>query len=377
MSSCHPSEVIKKYTDGCQKCEAVGKSYTSSYSSINIISIHTTRSIICAGRKSGPEFEKKRKTLHRLGKIVSAWRNSGGGQVLIHVEGQLLEDRCLEPFDEFITRTLSNLLDDEELYVDTYVRHWLSEIHNFQCHADFILLNVKETKRVATVDFNTKARNDIEIVPVTPASLSKCMISRQTNTDSQKFKRKGLCENIQCLHESRNTEIKCFHVDKLRNQTGKQVSKSPSDFVDYLWYDLKLKDNLTSMSKIEGGGSYYVGISENTLDIEKYRTKLPYIDGFYLEFEASDIIRDIKAKLQSDSIALQTGTFCSVPDDLIEVCLHSISGTKRRVLEVAVRWYDGIIFSDKDGPRAYEVKNNAIQRMDKTTWLERFQAIIV
>ncbi|XP_071084617.1 uncharacterized protein [Haliotis cracherodii] len=368
------SENAKKYIDGCAKCEAVGKSYKSQYNSANCILLHTKRCIICVGKKSGKLLETKKKTLDRLGKVVSALRNSGGGHVLIHVEDQIPEDRCLEQFDEFITRSLSDLIDDGELYVDMYKRHWLSDIHEFQGHTDYVLVSVKETNGIATVDFNTKVRNDIENISVTSASLALCMINRQNNTDIKKPKTKGLCESIQDLHESRNIEIKRFHIGKLKNQITKQISRSPSDFVHYIWDDLKLKDNLTSMSKVEGGGSYYVGISEDILDIESYRTKLLNIDGFCMTFEESEIIRAIKAKLESDTIALQGSTFCSVPDDLIEVRLHPLPGTERRVLEVAVGYYDGIVFSDKDGPRAYEVKYNAIHRMDKATWLGRIKA---
>ncbi|XP_048246861.1 uncharacterized protein LOC125377445 [Haliotis rufescens] len=368
------SETAKKYIDGCTKCEAVGQSYMSQYNSAKCILLHTERGIICAGKKSGQLLEKKKKTLDRLGKVVSALRNSGGGHVLIHVEGQIPEDRCLEQFDEFITRSLSDLIDDGELYVDTYRRHWLSDIHEFQGHADYVLVSVKETNRIATVDFNTKVRNDIENVSVTSASLALCMIDRQNNTHTKKPKIKGLFENIQDLHESRNIEIKRFHISKLKNQVTKQISRSLSDFVDYIWHDLKLKDNLTSMSKVEGGGSYYVGISEDTLEIESYRTKLLNIDGFCMTFEESEFIRAIKAKLQSDTIALQKDTFRCVPDDLIEVRLYPLPGNERRVLEIAVRYYDVIIFNDKDGPRAYEVKDKAIHRMDKATWLGRFKA---
>ncbi|XP_067659734.1 uncharacterized protein [Haliotis asinina] len=370
MSSCR-SELATDYTDGCQKCQAVGQSYICEYNNVNILTLHTTHAIICAGKKSGQLLEKKKKTLDRFGKTVSAWRNSGGGQVLIHVEGQLPEDRCLEQFDEFITKTLTDLLDDEELYVEAYRRGWLSEIHEFLGNTDFILVNVKETNGVSTVDFNTKAKNDIENVPVTSARLAKCM-SRETYKSTQKPKTKGLCENIQQLHESRNTEVKSLHLAKLKKQIAQQVSKSPADIVDFIWHELKLKDNLTSLSKVEGGGSYYVGISEYTLEFESYRTKLLNVDGFPINFPEFEIINAIKCKLQSETIALQKGTFCSVPDDLIEVKFHAIPGKQGRVLEVAVRWFDGIIFNDKDGPRAYEVKNNAIQRMDKEAWLKRY-----
>ncbi|XP_067669920.1 uncharacterized protein [Haliotis asinina] len=362
------------YTEACTKCQRVGKLYKSQSNCPNIISLHTTRSSICAGKKSGQLLEKKKKSLDRLGKIVSAWRNSGGGQVLIHVEGQLPEDRCLEQFDEFITRSLTDLIDDGELYVDTYRRQWLSDIQKFRDYTNFVFVNVKKTNGLATVDFNTKVRNDIENVSVTSANLGKCMLKRRKNTVSPTTR--GLYENTQLLHECRHIEIKALHVDRLKSAVATKLLRSPSDFVDYIWYDLKLKDNLTSMSKIEGGGSYYVGISENILDIESCRTKILNIDGFSIKFEESEITSAIESKLQSDTIALYGNNFCDVPVNLIEVRLHPINGTDRRVLEVAVRCFDGIIFSDKDGPRAYEVKNNNIHRMDKAVWLERFTAVM-
>ncbi|XP_071100462.1 uncharacterized protein [Haliotis cracherodii] len=370
----------KDLTGSCEKCQSVERRYGDISCALNLFVIHTERPHICAGKRSGHLREKK-KVIDRIGKVVSALRNSGGGHLLVHINGQESEDRCLEQFDEAITRSLSDLIEDGQLYVNIYRRQWLSELplSDFQNDTDFIWLNVESAHGVATVDFNTKIRDDIAnenpsyvtvacLLSTTKARRSQSAKCRETDTvgSSTTEHFASLFNNPQQYHENRNIEYKA-----LKSQILKKIGKSDSSFADYIWTDLKLKYNVTSMSKVDNGGSFYVGIAEEQKKyIAEYGTKVPIIEGFQLTVDPQAVTKLILQKLKDTVTVLKDETFHDAPDGLIEIIFHKIPSGY--VLEVAVRYCEGIVFNDKEGPRAYEVKGNEIRRIDKEEWLRRF-----
>ncbi|XP_071099223.1 uncharacterized protein [Haliotis cracherodii] len=372
----------KDLTGSCEKCQSVERRYEDISCAPNLFVIHTERPYICAGKRSGHLREKK-KVIDRIGKVVSALRNSGGGHLLVHIDGQESEDRCLEQFDEAITKSLTDLIEDGQLYVNIYKRQWLSELplSDFQNDTEFIWLNVESAHGVATVDFNTKIRDDIAnenppyvtvacLLSTTKARRSQSAEGQSTQTDTvgsgSTEHIATLLENPQQYHENRNIEYKA-----LKSQILKKIGKSDSGFADYIWTDLKLKYNVTSMSKVENGGSFYVGIAEvQKKYTAQYGTKVPHIEGFQLTVDPQVVTKLLLQKLKDTVTVLKDGTFHDAPDDLIEITFHKIPSGY--VLEVAVRYCEGLVFYDKEGPRAYEVKGNEIRRIDKEVWLRRF-----
>ncbi len=328
--------------------------------------LHGNREVICAGRKS-PHFSEKKKTLQKIEKIVSALQNSGGGQLLLHIDGQRVGDRYLEHFDEFITRSFSDLIEDHQLYVDAYDRQWW----NGENCTEFLLIKVERSFRITTVDFNTKVRNDIENTRPTSSVLAT-LLCRKDIQEVPEPNLQGLLEP-QLMHENRKIELKSLRSENLN-------SSNVSDLVDYIWTGLKLKDNLTSFSKIIGGGSLFVGVSEESpSENYTYKTKTPRIEGFELPTDG-DIVKELKKKI-GDSVSVGeyrniagSGPVVSdAPSDLVKIELHRVDNTapQKYVLEIAVRYFDGLVFYDKQGPRTYKLENNRTCRIGRDEWLNR------
>ncbi|XP_046344463.1 uncharacterized protein LOC124125236 isoform X1 [Haliotis rufescens] len=354
-------------TGTCRACFSVEKKYKERSGDPNFFLLHAERDVITAP-KSDKEKKKRKKLLQdQLEKRVAALRNTVGGVVIVHLHGQASTDRYLEYFDEFIGNPFSELLEDGRLFVETYVRHWLSTLPGFEDFYDFVHINVCKTAGVATVDFCTKTCNDFE--KKNPSVLNiLSILSRTFYTKVHQPQIRGipLPAEVDSLHENRAIELKTF--------MNPEAEKDVVQFVDHVWFDLKLRENLTSLTKVEHGGSFYVGITEEKNKDTTYKTKTPKILGFHVSFPHENITEHIQQKIAEHVTVLQlNGLFEDAPSDLINIAFHEVrdSHPRKFVLEIAVRHFDGIVFYDKEGPRTYLIDHGNIVRMTRMEWLHR------
>ncbi|XP_048250453.1 uncharacterized protein LOC124126451 [Haliotis rufescens] len=357
-------------TFGCQVCASIGQRYEDEHKGGRQhakIQLHAEYSII-RGKKS----KEKTSVLGKVAKAVSALRNSCGGVLLVHLVRISLEDRCLEYFDEFVVKTFTNLLEGGELYTDSYARYFLSEKAKFTDACDFLVVDVHKTAGVATVDFNTKANNDNENLVVTSLNLLEVLNKTETNPKDQAILR-NLPYNVHTFHEDRHIQLKAFKGDTEQIQ---RIQADVGKLTDHIWHTLKLKDNITSMSKLVQGGSYYLGVNEKKVVTGGgYQTKVADIVGFKLHLSQASLIESIYRKVDTDLCVLtKHGKFTDAPRNLIYIEFHP---TQRQqfVMEVAIRYYDGVVFYDKDGPRSYILDvDKTVRRMRNVEWLDKFRS---
>ncbi|XP_071111799.1 uncharacterized protein [Haliotis cracherodii] len=359
----------EELTVGCQVCASIGHRYEDEHKAGRQhakIQLHAEYSIT-----RGKKNKEKSSVLGKVAKAVSALRNSGGGVLLVHLEGISSEDRCLEYFDEFVVKTFTNLLEGGELYTDSYERYFLSEKPKFTDARDFLVVDVNKTAGVATVDFNTKANNDNENLVVTSLNLLEVLNKTETNTKKQASLR-NLPDDVKTFHENRQIQLKAFkdnteEIQRKRADVGK--------LTDHIWHTLKLKDNITSMSKVVQGGSYYLGVNEKKIVTEGgYQTKVADIVGFKLHVSQASLTETIYRKVETDlSILTKQGKFTDAPRNLINIEFYPIHQSELFVLEVAIRYCDGVVFYDRQGPRSYilDEKNKTVRRMSNDEWLQK------
>ncbi|XP_046574194.1 uncharacterized protein LOC124282286 [Haliotis rubra] len=374
--------------DACANCERVSKEYCKRSSDANIFLIHTNRSVVKHKAKNSPT---KSKVLDLIKTRAAALRNSKGGSILVHLEGQDRSDRCLEYFDEFISKGLTALIEDGSLFVNVFTREWLSASKVYKDHADFVLLRVGKTESISTVDFNTKVRNDIENEH--PSTVN--IVSLLSNKDGERYSKAKLLElpgDTETFHESRHVEHKAF---KPQQKKILQLERDEDSVFDYIWSGLKLKDNITSFSKYFGGGSIFVGIAESTIeetgskvltgvgfdivDAEGYHLKHISKDVFEIGIDKETFYKKLTDKItQNTSLLYASGRFTTeIPQDLVKLKLHPVSPTNRYILQVAVGYVEGIVFYDKKGPRTYFVKDLSnkmvCERMSMKDWILRLK----
>ncbi|XP_067671776.1 uncharacterized protein [Haliotis asinina] len=369
--------------DECSRCTQVRKRFLEKekLNPVNkLLQIHTEYKIVTEGGKkrqgAKPKTTGKKIFLNQVAKAASALRNSGGGVLLVHVQGTSQEDRCLEYFDEAVRNELTGLLENGELYTDVYERKCLCQVEAFEDITDFVQIKIGKVESVCTVDFNTKASNDSENLSIN--SLNLQVLLRKTESPAGSFSTAKLPHNVQDLQENRHIQLKTFKYTKEVTSIKVDAQK----LTDYIWNTLKLKDNITSMSKVVGGGSYFLGVSESKLTTkEGYTTKKPEYTGFKLDISQELLRERIYRKLKSDICVLDPeGHFTEGPKDLVDIRFHTTPGhcADLTVLEVAIRYCHGVVFYDK-GPRTYCVtesgatKMENVLRMDRCEWFQRLR----
>ncbi|XP_046549062.1 uncharacterized protein LOC124259021 isoform X2 [Haliotis rubra] len=352
----------------CPCCRRVKCSFGEVSSDPVVIVFHTSRSVLI-GRKS----KEKVNLLKKLAERATALRNVSGGILLVHVEGQEAWDRDLEIFDEAIGKRFGELIEDGSLFTDCFSRLWLSDIQNFERETDFLVYTIAETKCVSTLNFNTKIRNDFE--NERPSFLNIVRMLLRGNADKYPYLR-GLqrqhmtrVPNSIPLFENRAIELKAF--------TQHQLTKKPvsvDEITDYIWNDLKLKDNVSSMSKLPEGGSFYIGVTESSHKTDQYKTKIRTATGFNPLVDIDQLTCSLYEKTRSDMVVLSAGdkAFHEPPPDLIDVLVHCVDDQgPLYVLQVVINSFDGIVFHDKQGPEAYTITDGQISIMARDEWLNR------
>ncbi|XP_046547507.1 uncharacterized protein LOC124257485 [Haliotis rubra] len=360
----------QEWTDGCPVCKLIRHRYEEEYKKgprNSTIQLHAEYNTI-RGKKS----KEKSSVLEKVAKAVSALRNSGGGVLLVHLKGTSPEDGCLEYFDEFVVRTFTNLLECGELYTDTYERYFLSDQPKFADTSDILVVKVNKTAGVATVDFNTKANNDNENLDINSLILSE-VLGKTEITEKNQASLRNLPPNVNTFHENRHIQLKAF---KVKTEEIKRKQAHVEKLTDHIWHNLKLKDNITSMSKLVQGGSYYLGVNEKEVVTQRgYQTKVAEIVGFKLHVRQKSLIESIYKKVETDLCVLtRKGEFTDAPRDLINIAFHPVLQSELCVLEVAIRYCDGVVFYDRQGPRSYllDISDAIIRRMSKFEWLQKF-----
>ncbi|XP_048251616.1 uncharacterized protein LOC124117601 [Haliotis rufescens] len=345
----------------CQRCTSLEREYRQYSSAPHSFIVHADRSIITGPGRNKEVKKGKKKILQDIVKKVSALRNTLGGHLLVHLHGQKEGDKYLEYFHEFVDKTLQDLIECGSSYVDTYHTTWLNEIPCFETFKDVLLINVALTCGISTANVNTKICNDFENTSPTTFNLVYLLAHSQYEASRGVPALKGIDQDkLQLYQESQNVELKLF------------CPKNDISHVQYIWEDLKLKDNITSMSKVPGGGSYYVGVEERVVTESGYKTKVPHFVGFQVD-NPEELKEGLHIMVNKELCVLSfTGEFGDPPSDLVQIGIHRLPGVGNKcVLEVAVRFFGGIVFCDKQGPIIYEIQNHGICRMERTEWLRR------
>lgn len=310
----------------------------------------------------------KTQFLRNVVNLVSALRNSGGGTLVVHLAGVSQDDRYLNHLDEAIGQVLTRLLENGELYTDNYERKWLCQTETFEDVKDFVLIEVKKTENVCTADFNTKMTNDVENLPISLLNMKSLLRKTERATHSRHVQRK-LPDNAQDLQMNRHKKLKSFRTKMLNFQGDVEM------MAEYIWYNMRLRDSITAMSKVVDGGSYYLGIGKSKMVTkEGYATCIPIYEGFKLHVPEELLAKHIYKKLESHICVLDgDGIFTDGPEDLIRITFHKLPGQDAEsvVLEVAIRYYHGVVFYDKQGPTAYVIDDSYFCRMDRYEWLQR------
>lgn len=356
--------------------------------------LHVDASLINHHRPPVSEQKKKDWRLNRdhfLGefkKYTSALRNSGGGAIFVHIHDLDVADSYLDHFHELVDSKLNDLIEDGSLFVQVYKKNWLTcveeNINEEDCdlgrntgggidqnqYRSVVSVTVIPSLTVVTVDFKTKLPLDNSIIDPRNSDIVQ-FLSRKIPFQDTTSKIRGLKE----LRESRSIEVKGFKFKDCDQHIERELLKNPSKLADYIWDRAKIGHYLSAFTKIDGGGSFYLGILEREKTYDAYKSKVYKTTGIAVPLEEHSKLKDlIKEKIGAETLVLPFDVEAQpkpFSPDTVKIEFHQVRD-KLFVLEVAVPAVNGLMFYHRAGPEAYYMyKNESPRRLELLEWQRR------
>ena len=350
-------------------------------------------------------------------RAMNALLNQGSGEVIVHADKLEL----LNFFDEQVDDKLQKMVTDETCFTDNFERITYDEKH-------IVFRVIPKHRRLSTLVANTTLSLDRgKAVPSQAQlrNLGDCASEEQE--DAPVNNRDTLIlENGQQVfvanskrrvpfQESRNMQAKRM----VRNDA---VGNKVEQFTEDCWKTLCLAEYISAFSKLQGGGSVYLGLKEEKIDGEKEwremeereykdrlrvngpRWKVWKNDNACCVAEESDVpvqtVQTGKVICEGVSLSederrlLSEGIKTRVEKEMlwlsrfpspfpVKVLFHEIRGAPdntHRVVEVKVDKYHGLSFFTSEGPEAYKPSTatagiqpaaaNPVRRINVDDWLK-------
>ncbi|XP_046329955.1 schlafen family member 13-like isoform X1 [Haliotis rufescens] len=305
-------------------------------------------------------------------------RNSGGGILLVHLVGLSSRDRHPGKLDEFTDDLLVKLIDDGTLFVDCFTKQWLDEKKELSDYYDFISITVRpKNQSVVTANFMTKIPFDSKIEDPRASNIHGLLSTRKTFRHKAPLVR-GRGRKYRLLHESRNVQHKAFKAEKGNEKKLQSLQRDIPALVQYIWKDQRLREYITSFSKLDKGGSYFFGVAEEKREYGRKK----YVSIKLVDHGINLSRRDLKAlkhnlieKVQSDILCCSyDGETLNIEAHDLVVIDHHLTKDKNYVIEVAVGAVEGLVFYDARGPSSFAIKEGELKRITCCEWFNTFKA---
>ncbi|XP_071104192.1 uncharacterized protein [Haliotis cracherodii] len=320
---------------------------------------------------------KKKKLQSEFLEQACGLRNSGGGILLVHLVGLSSRDKYPGKLDEFTDDLLVKLIDDGTLFVDCFTKKWLDVKKELSDYYDFISITVRpRNQSVVTVNFMTKIPFDSKIEDPRACNIQGLLSTRKTFRNKTPRVR-GQEGRYLLLHESRNVQHKAFKAEKGNEKKLKSLQRDIPALGQHIWEDQRLREYITSFSKLDQGGSYFFGVAEEK---REYRRK-NYVSIKLVDYGIDLSRRDLKAlkhnlirKVQSDILCCSyDGETLNIEAHDLVVIDHHLTEDNNYVIEVAVGAVEGLVFYDARGPRSFAIKEGELTRIACREWFNTFK----
>ncbi|XP_070175880.1 uncharacterized protein [Littorina saxatilis] len=381
---------------------------------------------------------KKPKPLTQFLKYANALLNGRAGNIVIHSS----DHNLLEKFDQKVDPKLKDLLSDGSMYHNVFERSYFDPYH--------LVYRVKPSagRRVwSTLDFKSKVSYNKGIEPPSYRNMSVCIDTlcatspelgdhRQTQ---EKFvfelgeevvvwkKKEQNEEEVEVFQESMTLQAKAIHIQAEREPDYGLLRLK---LADHCWNSLKLKEYITAFTKIRGGGSIFLGVSEHKTRQVAWELPDPNIVngpftvageqwGVWQDKHGPDppivyhLAREAKTNEQAtgqfitDAFQLTDYEKECFQDDILErvrklkwigitdhsgvvqVDFHDVNingnhGDGCCVIEIKINYYHGLCFYDTEGPESYRCRppiqgsifqsKPELERIQVNDWIKSFKS---
>lgn len=292
---------------------------------------------------SNERRQLRRTATDNLAVLVSAVGNSGGGAVLVHIDGVSTDDKYHGYFDEMVDEKLHGLIENGALFSNAYKKIWLESLDSESTYWGYLLLVVAKGQPFVTANLNTAITLDDRILQAT-GTVVRTILQNKNEFASTPNSRGHKHDN-----ETFNIQTKRFEPKIPLPET--------SHLTDYIWHTLRLREYLSAFAKCPDGGSFYVGIEEQDTTKDGYKSKVLSSKGIDFRLLVTEKQRDacmdqLKRRCVDEMLfCTYEGHFERPKEASFKILFHYLENS-RYILEVAVCFMPGILFYDPKGTRS-------------------------
>ncbi len=200
---------------------------------------------------------------------VCCLRNNRGGVLAVHVRN--MHQACgpsLDNFDQKVSKDLSDMIEDDSPYAYNYHRQWFQEIKpsgDLPASRHVIVL-VKGSSSVSTKNFNTMVPFDCSKERPRAREVAKYLSDDiRHGLSCRKREGKNFLEGKRLdFIESRGVQFKSLSQADLEKDVKEHsdLNSLPEKLAFRLIERLDLLQYISTFTKLEGGGSFFLGIEE-------------------------------------------------------------------------------------------------------------------
>ena len=334
--------------------------------------------------------QKDKPKLRQFYKGINSLLNQKGGCLVIHARSTAK----LDVFHQKVDGKLCSLIPDHSLYTDVYDFSFLDDQHivyrvrplqagrlysvlDFRSRTSLnsgrgVLTPFQAAQILATEKRGVKRKREVSVseqdvsVSEQEVSVSEREVSvseREVSVSEQgvsvseqevsvsvseqevsaRFtaKQQALSSDGRPLHESSTVEAKA-------------VQENKPQLADHCWYNLHLPEYISAFAKNQDGGSIYFGLKEIDFAASPGKPKAVILVPEEVDLtpaERRSFKENIFERVKNEMAFVGT----SSPSNPIDIIFHDVQEAAENacVIEVKVKFYDGLCFASSKGPELY------------------------
>ncbi|XP_048251166.1 uncharacterized protein LOC125379156 [Haliotis rufescens] len=286
-------------------------------------------------------------------KILSAFRNSQGGGLIVHQHNTPDSGNSLHTF---LNQIFGSILTHDLVTCDVF------KSQRIGFYADMFRVDVKPSEMFITCDLKTKFPS-LSIDKFENGSNEKIrhLLFSSRTTESTEASLEGISSRKQVMEARRMRYPRSIHMHSYSSTPLRHMLNVLVDDinVDNIMTSHSVPEHITSLSKKKSGGSKFVAMAghkfEDTPLHQQERIKVRLMEALKKNLRVQ--------KNKHSKVSLQD-------IDVFKIGLSKDADSGGCIIEIAVGHVNGCVFYDPQGPESYKIEGGRMVRLPFERWVE-------
>ena len=291
--------------------------------------------------------QKDKPKLRQFYKGINSLLNQKGGCLVIHAEST----ENLDTFHQKVDGKLCSLIPDHSLYTDVYDFSFLDAQHIV-----YRVRPLQAGRLYSVLDFHSRTSLNSGRGLLTPFQAAQILATEKRGVKRKRgvsVSEQGVSVRFTAKQQALDSDGRPLHESS--TVEAKAVQENKPQLADHCWHNLHLPEYISAFAKNQDGGSIYFGLKEIDFAASPGKLKAVILVPEEVDFTSAERLsfkQNIFERVRDEMAYVGT----SSPSNPIEVIFHKVYGAAENacVIEVKVKFYDGLCFASSEGPELYQ-----------------------